>query len=126
VVLATVTAQEPAKPAAQREPAAEWPAGPERQLPASAQYGQWARGQRPEGTVYGGVGPDLTEMQRPGIMSLENSGSLTGHILAQGRPDTAEESSGGSRTVVIVLVMVGLLIVLGLAGAVVVLSGILK
>jgi hypothetical protein len=54
--------------------------------------------------------------------SLEASGSLTGHILAQGRPDTPEERSGGSRAVIIIMVVVGILVVAGLAGVIAYLS----
>jgi hypothetical protein len=102
--------------------------------PASAQYGEWARGQRPQGMVYGAAGPDAADRTPawssveggPPTGSLENSGSLTGHILAQGRPDEPEGASARSRTVVTVLIVVGLLIMVGLVGAVVLLSGLLK
>jgi hypothetical protein len=50
---------------------------------------------------------------------LEATGSLTGHILAQGRPvDSPGERSSGSRGVIIAMVVVCVLI-LAAAGAVV-------
>jgi hypothetical protein len=83
----------------------------------SSQYGQWARQQRPQGTVYGGSAP--SQDRGPGNTSTaEPSGSLTGHILAQGRPiEAAGERSGVTRGVIIGMVVVCVLILLG-AGAV--------
>jgi hypothetical protein len=54
--------------------------------------------QRGQGTVYGGLGSDSPiDMTMPVPMSsLENSGSLTGHILSQGwaePPDTRQRSN---------------------------------
>jgi hypothetical protein len=50
---------------------------------------------------------------------MEVSGSLTGHILAQGRPmEVPGERSSGSRGVIIGMVVVCVIILLG-AGAVV-------
>jgi hypothetical protein len=59
---------------------------------AAADYDRWARGQRPAGRLYGNPeGPPPAEMTTSlsgGRHSpLEVSGSLTGHIIAQGRPD---------------------------------------
>jgi uncharacterized membrane protein YccC len=58
-----------------------------------------------------------------GPLALDNSGSLTGHILAQGRPDTAEARSGGSKAVIVTLVVTSILVVAGLVTAIMVLSG---
>jgi hypothetical protein len=61
--------------------------------------------------VYGGVGgyPEMT-MPVP-LSSLENSGSLTGHILAQGWNDTphTERRSGTRVVIVMILVLLGLI-----------------
>jgi hypothetical protein len=94
---------------------------------ASAQYGEWARQQRPQGTVYGGSAPSQDRMPfgPGGTSSLEVSGSLTGHILAQGRPvEAAGEKSSGSRGVIIAMVLVCVLLLAGLGGVVAHLAGI--
>lgn len=49
--------------------------------------------------------------------SLENSGSLTGHILAQGRADSAAPTSNNAKVLVIGLVLLGLLVLVGLLAA---------
>jgi hypothetical protein len=68
--------------------------------------------QRASGTVYGGTG-GYPEMAMPvPVSSLENSGSLTGHILAQGWSDTPYAPSRGNAKVVVVM----LLVLLGLVG----------
>jgi hypothetical protein len=93
---------------------------------ASAQYGEWARQQRPQGTVYGGFAPsqDRAPTGPEGTSSLEVSGSLTGHILSQGRPvGVAGERSTGSRGVVIAMAVVCALLLLGLGGVVAHLAG---
>ena len=115
-----------------------WPAEP----PTSSQYGDWARRQRPQGTVYGGSPPAYdrpvsqppayqaapysgagpyaaAEQGRPGF---ETSGSLTGHILSQGRPE--RESSASSKVVMIILIIMSLLVVGGLALGIAYLSGV--
>jgi hypothetical protein len=106
-----------------------WPPTHEATPSTSYQYGEWARRQRPQGTVYGGSAPSYDPASAPvagyrpaGVGSgldsgslEEVSGSLTGHILAQGRPDTPEERSSGSRAVVIIMVVVCILVVAGLA-----------
>ncbi|MEO3748494.1 hypothetical protein [Plantactinospora sp. B5E13] len=81
-----------------------------------AQYGDGARGQQPGGTVYGGAAGTSTSAMRD---QVENSGSLTGHILAQGWADTPTQQSNNNKKVVLVLlvglaflVAVGLLVVL--------------
>jgi hypothetical protein len=92
----------------------------------SSQYGDWARRQRPQGTVYGGAPPAHDPAYGSvGSTGYETSGSLTGHILAQGHPDTgADRSSGGARAVIIIMVIMGVLVVGGLAAAIAWLSGV--
>ena len=70
--------------------------------------------QRDGGTVYGGHGADSPiDMTVPVSMnSLENSGSLTGHILSQGwdqGPDTHRRSNVkvGIAMLIILLLLVG-------------------
>jgi hypothetical protein len=122
-------------------------------VPTSPQYGEWARSQRPQGTVYGsrppqpGTGSGAPAQEQPGQylpgqfyaapaasspelhsggsgpLPLEGSGSLTGHILAQGRPDVTETKPRASRTIIMVLVTIGVLALAAALGAVLVLSG---
>lgn len=91
-----------------------WPAN----SPAtSAQYGEWARQQRPQGTVYGGIAPgqDRAPLGPGTTSSMEVSGSLTGSILSGGRPvEAPPEKSGGSRVVMISMVVVCVVILIGL------------
>ena len=54
----------------------------------------------------------------------EPSGSLTGHILAQGRPDAPAFDTGGRRWVVGILVAIAVLVAGGLTAAVLLLSGV--
>jgi hypothetical protein len=104
-------------------PEPRWPPAPTSPPPpTSVQYGEWARQQRPAGTVYGAGGPPL---DRPaftgpaGTNPLEVSGSLTGHILAQGRPvEVAGEKSSGSKMVIVTMIIVCVVILVA-AGAVV-------
>ncbi|MEV1288250.1 hypothetical protein [Micromonospora sp. NPDC049679] len=79
-------------------------------------------GQRPSGTVYGGAPsgaargfpePDPTMITMPVSNPLENSGSLTGHILAQGRADTVPEGGSTAKVLLMLLAGLGLLIVVG-------------
>lgn len=51
--------------------------------------------------------------------SLESSGSLTGHILAQGRSDTPTPPSRTAKVVIIMLLVIVLLVVVGAAIAVI-------
>jgi len=57
-------------------------------------------------------------MYHPGSSSLESSGSLTGHILSQGRQDLPPPKSRTAKVVVIMLVVLGLLVVGGLVGGI--------
>jgi hypothetical protein len=94
---------------------------------ASAQYGEWARQQRPQGTVYGGSAPsqDQPAFGPGGTSALEVSGSLTGHLLAQGRPvEVAGEKSTGSRSVIIAMVVVCVMLLFGLSAVVAHLAGV--
>jgi hypothetical protein len=88
----------PAQPAYTVPPAA----------PASSQYGQWARAQRPQGTVYGASAP----LGQPLGPPLEQSGSLTGHILARGAPDVLPPKARTARVIVILGVALGAVVVI--------------
>lgn len=96
------------------------PSAPERAQPASDRYGDWARSGRPQGTVYGGQpGPS------PVPVAAENSGSLTGHILAQGHPVVPLPSTGRSKFMVTVVVLVSLLVLGAIGAGIVVVSSML-
>jgi hypothetical protein len=103
----------PISPAARREaPAGAAPA-------TSPEYGQWARDQRP-GTTYGGatpLGAGQTTTAFPAGSPLENSGSLTGHILASGRADGPTPKSNTAKVLLIGLVMLAVLVLAGLLAA---------
>jgi hypothetical protein len=76
--------------------------------PAAAHQG------RP-GTVYGpGGDAGATTIPVPAFPSPETTGSLTGHILAQGWPDTPSENDNTTKTAVALLVGIVSLVVLGL------------
>ena len=83
-------------------------------------YGDWARAGRPQGTVYGGQ-----PLPSPGPMNVENSGSLTGHILAQGHPVVPLPNTGRSKFMVAVVVVVCLLVLGAIVAGVTVVSGML-
>jgi len=103
----------------------------------SSQYGDWARRQRPQGTVYGGSPPAYDQPQAPaarpgyqptrpapvGRPGYETSGSLAGHLLSQDRPDKSDETSASSRVVMIILIVMSILVVVGLALGIAYLSG---
>lgn len=62
------------------------------------------------GTVYaGGDGPGFATIALP-ANAVENSGSLTGHILAQGWADTPAERSRTTRVVIVLAAALGLLV----------------
>lgn len=82
---------------------------------------------RYQGTLYGG--PEETEvghhtMSLPRARrGLESTGSLTGHILAQGLPEESATEPGTTARVVLVLLIglgvlitVGLLVIVGFGG----------
>lgn len=82
----------------------------------SAQYQQWARGQGP-GTVYGGGRADLPQPTTTLTGYMENSGSLTGHILAQGHQDMPTPKSSTAKVVVIMVIVLAVLVIAGVAAA---------
>ncbi|MBF9128506.1 hypothetical protein I0C86_05815 [Plantactinospora sp. S1510] len=45
---------------------------------------------------------------------MENSGSLTGHILAQGWTDTPSQKTNTGRVVIVLLIGLGILVAVGL------------
>jgi len=62
------------------------------------------------GTVYGnGEGAGFTTIAIP-ANAVETSGSLTGHILAQGWADTPAERSGNARVLIVLAAALGLLV----------------
>jgi hypothetical protein len=67
---------------------------------------------RPQGTVYGGGTPVGFHVPT-GKTSPDMSGSLTGQILNQGRPDASAQKAGTGRAVVILAVAIATLIILG-------------
>lgn len=74
------------------------------------------RGGRPDGgsdlagTVYGnGEGAGFTTIAIP-ANAVETSGSLTGHILAQGWADTPAERSSNARVMIVLAAALGLLV----------------
>src|SRR6266536_2344859 len=89
---------------------------------APGQYEEWARRQRPQGTVYGGGAFSADQAgPRSGLPPaggpMEQSGSLTGHILNQGSYEP-EPKSRTTRVIVIMTVVVSLLVIAGLIIAV--------
>jgi hypothetical protein len=90
---------------------------------AAAEYDRWAKGQsqRPHGRVYGnpdGPGPaQMTTALSRGGHPLENSGSLTGHILSQGQVDRPAPKRNVAK---VAIVLVVILVVLAGVGAAVV------
>ncbi|AVT31163.1 hypothetical protein [Plantactinospora sp. BB1] len=80
--------------------------------PHSPGYRDWARDQRAEGTVYGGPEGHVT-VSMP-TNQVENSGSLTGHILAQGWTDTPAQKTNTTRVVLVLMIGLGILVAVGL------------
>jgi hypothetical protein len=72
--------------------------------------------QRAPGTVYGRTGSESAiDMTMPVSSPLENSGSLTGHILAQGWTDTpAARNRSNVKVAVIMLVVLTTMIAMSL------------
>ena len=91
-----------------------YPGGPT--SPAADQYGDWARRQRPQGTVYGSQAL-ATGRSAATNSPLEHSGSLTGHLLSQGSAEPAPKSRT-TRVIVIMTVVLSLLVIIGLVVAV--------
>jgi len=73
--------------------------------------------QRPAGTIYGGASgrPTSANADAP----LEQSGSLTGHILAHGRPVVRPRKERTSRLRNALFVLIGALLFMGLIALVV-------
>jgi hypothetical protein len=73
--------------------------------------------QRGRGTVYGGTGgsgvADMT-IPVPRGNPLENSGSLTGHILAQGWTDTPTPNTGTMKMIGVLIAGLAVLVAIGL------------
>ncbi|MEH0845163.1 hypothetical protein V6U81_22505 [Micromonospora sp. CPCC 205711] len=62
-------------------------------------------------TAYGGTdGPGFSTVSFPAGNPLDNSGSLTGHILAQGWADTPTSRSKTTRVVIVLAASLGLLV----------------
>ncbi|WP_328464358.1 hypothetical protein OHA21_40560 [Actinoplanes sp. NBC_00393] len=71
--------------------------------------------QRGQGTVYSTGGYPAIDMTMPVSDPLENSGSLTGHILAQGWYDApVEQRRSNLKVVVAMLAVLGLLVTMSL------------
>jgi hypothetical protein len=72
--------------------------------------------QRGPGTVYGTGGYEQIEMTMPvSTNPVENSGSLTGHILAQGwRDEIVDRRRSNLRVAIAMLVVLGLLVTVSL------------
>jgi hypothetical protein len=91
---------------------------PQVSTPAAGHIGDSAPGpeQRLPGTVYGGMGADSPiDMTMPVSMNaVENSGSLTGHILAQGWAET-HDTHRRSNTKVVVAMLIVLLALVGVS-----------
>ena len=78
------------------------------------QYEQWARAQRPQGTVYGSR---AATARPPAEHPVEYSGSLTGHLLNQGS-QAPPPKDRNTRVIVIMTVVIAVLIIVGLVVAV--------
>jgi hypothetical protein len=71
--------------------------------------------QRGQGTVYSTGGYPAIDMTMPVNDPVENSGSLTGHILAQGWHDApVDQRSSNLKVVIAMLVVLGLLVTVSL------------
>ncbi|MEU1363851.1 hypothetical protein ABZ356_28875 [Micromonospora zamorensis] len=77
---------------------------------AGARGGRHSGGTDLAGTVYGsGEGPGFTTIAMP-ANAVENSGSLTGHILAQGWADTPSEQRSNAKVMIVLAAALGLLV----------------
>ncbi|MFC7549244.1 hypothetical protein [Plantactinospora sp. GCM10030261] len=87
--------------------------------PADADVTQVQPAGAGRGTVYGGYG--LSEVGQRTVpvfpSSAETSGSLTGHILAQGWADAPSSGGGTAKVVIALAIALGLLVLVGLAVA---------
>ncbi|WP_405102474.1 hypothetical protein [Micromonospora sp. NBC_01412] len=64
-------------------------------------------------TAYGTEGPGFATVALPTGAALDNSGSLTGHILAQGWADAPTPRSRTTKVVAVLAVSLGLLVAIG-------------
>ncbi|MDQ0367443.1 hypothetical protein [Catenuloplanes indicus] len=90
---------------------------------ASAEYHQWARGQRREsGTVYSPPARSGEPVSRgvPVNPAIENTGSLTGHILSPQRWNDNSDSGNSTRVMVILASVAIAIIVVGIIASIVV------
>ncbi|WP_442933353.1 hypothetical protein [Micromonospora psammae] len=79
--------------------------------PAPPRGTPYRGGQDLASTAYGGTdGPGYSTVSFPAGNPLENSGSLTGHILAQGWADTPTQRSNTTRVVLVLAASLGLLV----------------
>ncbi|MEU4565812.1 hypothetical protein [Micromonospora sp. NPDC023956] len=72
------------------------------------------------GTVYGGSvteGPGFATVALPTGNPVENTGSLTGHILAQGWADTPTERPRTARVVIVLAASLALLVAISVVVA---------
>jgi hypothetical protein len=83
---------------------------------ASAQYHEWAKAQPAPGTVYSGA-KELAPPTSYLTGALEQSGSFTGHILAQGQKDAPTPTSRTAKVVLIMVLVLAVLVVAGVAAA---------
>ncbi|HYN93780.1 MAG TPA: hypothetical protein VES42_08015, partial [Pilimelia sp.] len=112
----------PAVPGTNAAPGAAAPGDPPapNSAPTTGPEPAGPRNQRPPGTTYGGpggYGAGQLTMALPGGDPLENSGSLTGHILSQGRVDAPATRSSTTKVIVIGLLMLVVLVAAGLIAA---------
>ncbi|MGC4810495.1 hypothetical protein ACLQ29_08230 [Micromonospora sp. DT228] len=86
------------------------PSGPPAVQSAVGGGGRHNGGSDLAGTVYGsGEGPGFATIAIP-ANAVEHSGSLTGHILAQGWADTPTERSRNTRVMIVLAAALGLLV----------------
>jgi hypothetical protein len=100
--------QAPAAPPAVPPPAA-GPAPYDRGAgPSDSIYGWAAPQQRAEGTLYGPTGgyPTIDSTMPIQTNPVESSGSLTGHILAQGWADTPHARNTSNTKVIVAMALV--------------------
>ncbi|WP_320067414.1 hypothetical protein [Micromonospora sp. RTGN7] len=64
-------------------------------------------------STYGTDGPGFATVALPTGNTIDNSGSLTGHILAQGWTDAPPPRSSTAKVVVVLTASLGLLIAIG-------------
>ncbi|MBB5829450.1 hypothetical protein ACGFI4_20590 [Micromonospora carbonacea] len=64
-------------------------------------------------TAYGTDGPGFATVSLPTGNQLDNSGSLTGHILAQGWTDAPTARSSTAKVLIVLVASLGLLVAIG-------------